>query len=496
MVTPIDSPSSTPELDPLTYVNVGRNGCLNGSLRTKAQDIDKILEHLASSGVNKAVLHFHGGLVDAEAGQLTASALVPLYISAGSHPIVFIWETGFLDTIKKNLIEIHQTTLFKKVLAYAVQQLGKRLHIPIPGRGDGQVEPLESVEQKIDTPGGLESYEAGARGGGQTLTEEKVEDMRLEVQEELTFQIENDLSGDKELRAILTDPSSQTQLLDENKVTDGKGPGGRGIISAAKLAASIAKIVYHTAKRYFRKRSHGFGPTVVEEVLRELYMADLGAWVWAGMKHIAEQMWLPNDGLSGEETHGGRYLLDGIARIQKNKPSLVVDLVGHSAGSIAICHLLRTAATNNVGITIRKIILMAPACTSRLFLDEIVRHPERYDECWFFTMSDDYEEKNHLVEVVYERSLLYLISGILEPAEVDIPIVGMMRFLSGGDPFIQPDLEEIRRFLFSTGPQHTVLSLSSTIAPTAPVGLRSNSSRHQDFNTDQDTRDSLVAIIR
>jgi hypothetical protein len=71
-----------------------------------------------------------------------------------------------------------------------------------------------------------------------------------------------------------------------------------------------------------------------------------------------------------------------------------------------------------------------------------------------------------------------------------------MRFLSGGDPFVQPELEETRRYLFSTGPQRTVLSLSSTIAPTARVGLRSNSSRHQDFNTDQDTRESLVTIIR
>jgi hypothetical protein len=496
MTTRIDAPPSSSQLDSLTYINIGKGGCLNGSLGTDTKAIDEILKYLASADVNKVVLHFHGGLVSAEAGQLTVSSMVPLYQSAGSHPIVFIWETGFLDTMKKNLSQIHQTTLFKKVLAYAVQQLGKRLHILIPGRGEGQVESLETIERKINMPGGLETYEAGARGGSQTLTQEKLEDMRLEVQEELTFQIENDISRDVELKEILTDPTTQTPLLDENKITDGKGPGGRGIISAAKLAFSIAQIVYHTAKRYLHKRSHGFGPTVVEEILRELYLADLGAWVWGGMKNVAEHMWLPNDGLTGSTTHGGRYLLDGIARVQKSKPSLTVDLVGHSAGSIAICHLLQTASAQNLGLAIRKVILMAPACTSRLFLDEIVRHPDRYAECWFFTMDDDYEQKNHLVEVVYERSLLYLISGILEPAEVDIPIAGMMRFLSGGEPFLQPDLEEIRRFLFSTGPQRTVLSLSSAITPTAPVGLRSNSSRHQDFNTDHDTRDSLVAIIR
>ena len=483
------------QLDPLTYINVGKDGCLNGSLGTDTKAIDEIFAYLASPNATKVILHFHGGLVNAEAGQLTATSMVPLYKSVPRHPIVFIWETGFLDTIKKNLTQIHQTTIFQKVLAYAVQQLGKRLHIPIPGRGDGQVEPLETVEMKINTPGGLETYEAGARGGSQTLTEDKVEDLRLEVQEEVAYQLENDIASDPELKQILSISAAQNTLLDESKISEGKSAEGRALISVTKLAFSIAQVVYHTARRYLQKRSHGFGPTVVEEILRELYLADLGAWVWGGMKKVAEDMWLPNDGLTEKAIHGGRYFLDGLARIQK-KTGLTIDLVGHSAGSIAICHLLKTAATNNLGLAIRKIILMAPACTSQLFLEEIVHHPERYSECWFFTMNDSYEQQNHLAEIVYDRSLLYLISGILESDEVDIPIAGMMRFLAGDDPFSKPEFEEIRRFLFSTGPQRTVLSLSSTVAPNAPPGLRSNSARHQDFNTDPDTLESLVAILR
>jgi hypothetical protein len=492
----LQSPLPDPPLDPLTYVNVGKSGCLNGVLGTDTKAIDAIFEHLEKPEVTKIVLHFHGGLVNAEAGQLTAATMVPLYTSAGSHPVVFIWETGFLDTIKKNLTQIHQTTLFKKVLAYAVQQLAKRLHIPVPGRGEGQLEPLETVAAKIDAPGGLETYEDGARGGSERLTDEKIEEMRLQVQEEVTFQIENDIARDPELNIVLTHQVNETPLLDQKKIFDRKTSEGRGILSVSKLAFAIAQVVYRTAKRYLHKRQHGFGPTVVEEVLRELYMADLGAWVWKGMKDVAEQTWLPNNNLEGKAVHGGRYLLDGIARIQGRKPSLIVDLVGHSAGSIAICHLLRTSAESGLNLAVRRVVLLAPACTSHLFLTEVVRHPERYSECWLFTMTDAYEQKNHLVEVVYDRSLLYLISGILESQEVDLPIAGMMRFESGGEPFDRSDLNEIRRFLFSDGPQRTVLSLTSVTAPTAPVGLRSNSARHQDFNTDGDTQESLIALIR
>jgi hypothetical protein len=495
-MTQSDGINASKSLDPLTYLNVGKGGCLNGVLGTDTQAIDKILAHLATTEVTKVVLHFHGGLVNSEAGELTATSMVPLYQSAGSHPVVFIWETGFLDTIKKNITEIHSTTLFKKVLSYAVQQLGKRLRIPIPGRGEGQAESLATIELKIVTPGGLATYEEGARGGGDTLTEANVDDMRLNVQEELTFQLENDLSRDAALKEVLEEDAVETPLLDPSKVTDSRGPEGRGVLSVAKLAFAIAQVVYRTAKRYLQKREHGFGPTVVEEILRELYLANIGAWVWGGMKSVGEQMWLANDGLTGTAVHGGRYLLDGIVKLQETKPSLVIDLVGHSAGSIAICHLLQAASAANFGLKIRKVVLMAPACTSELFLNEIVRKPNRYSECWFFTMNDNYEQQNHLVEIVYERSLLYLISGILESSGVDVPVAGMMRFLSGSAPFAQPEMTEIKQFLFSSGPQRTILSLSNTIAPSAPLGLRSNSSRHQDFNTDSDTRQSLAAILQ
>jgi Alpha/beta hydrolase of unknown function (DUF900) len=201
--------------------------------------------------------------------------------------------------------------------------------------------------------------------------------------------------------------------------------------------------------------------------------------------------------LSGEQIHGGRYLLEGLSRLQRKKSNLIIDLVGHSAGCIAICMMLRTAHTPGLSINVRNLIFMAPACQSALFHEEIVTHPNRCQKFHMFTMNDDFEKANHLLSIIYDRSLLYLVSGILEPGEIDMPLAGMMRFDTCLDPFRSQMLIRVHDFLFDAGvPQRTVLSRTMVTDPKAPAGLRSNAARHQDFNIDADTQDSLVAMIQ
>ena len=88
------------------------------------------------------------------------------------------------------------------------------------------------------------------------------------------------------------------------------------------------------------------------------------------------------------------------------------------------------------------------------------------------------------------------LSGILEPAEVDSPIAGMLRFDTEVDPFTSPMLIEVDKFLRpAAGPQRTVLARTMVNDPKAKRGFISNAARHQDFNTDADTCGSLVAMI-
>ena len=490
------------DLDKLTYINVGAHGKLTGKLHTSAADIDAILAHARQAEVSKLVLHFHGGLVNEEAGALTARRVVPLYRSARAHPVVFIWETGLLETIVHNLSDIHNTKLFKKIVAYAVQQLAKRLNIPEFTRGPGQRESVDQVEARIFAPGGMQSYDTQpfndqARGGAEGLKAQDMDLVQEQAQAEIEEQLQMELSEGQDLNLVLVREVPDTPLLDKKKVADTDADAKKGVISIAKLAYHISMIVYRTAKRSLDKRDHGFTGTVVEETLREFYMADFGAWLWSGMKEAAEQMWSSNTGLAGDQLHGGRYFLEALSKLQQEKPSLVIDLVGHSAGSIAICRMLRTADAAGLPLKICNLILMAPACTSDLFHKEIVLHPQRYSNFRMFTMSDSFEKSDHLLSVIYNRSLLYLISGILEPDEVDMPIAGMLRFDASCAPLASPMLTAVSQFLRpEAGPERIVLARTMLNDPTAGPGFVSNAARHQDFNTDADTCASLVAMIK
>ena len=490
-------PPSGP-LDKLTYINIGAKGTLSGKLHTTSSDIDAILDHLRTKA-DKVVLHFHGGLVSAEAGELTARSFVPLYKSAGAHPVVFIWETGFLETILHNLDDIQNTVLFKKILAYVIQQLGEHLRISSFSLAPGEREGIPRIESLIFSPRGLEKYDTHEVNAqilrGLAALRESLRALRRRIATEVRNELEAELRKDNILRKILRYEVPRTKLLKPETIAKSRAHAAKGEISISRLADSISRVVYNVAYRYRRGRDHGFSATVVEETLREFYIADFGSWVYEGIKEAAQKMWDPNPGLSGTKIHGGRYFLEGLSKLQRQKPKLIIDLVGHSAGSIAICFLLRTASL--LPIRVRNLILMAPACQSALFHQEIVNYPKRFQVFRMFTMDDDFEKENHLLPIIYNRSLLYLVSGILEPKEVDMPLVGMMRFSTCLKPFDSPMLIGIHKFLFAAGvPKRTVLARTMITDPTAAAGFRSNAARHQDFNKDADTRHSLVVLIK
>ena len=111
-----------------------------------------------------------------------------------------------------------------------------------------------------------------------------------------------------------------------------------------------------------------------------------------------------------------------------------------------------------------------------------------------YTMDDSYEREDQLVRGVYTRSLLYFISGVLEPDEVDAPIMGMIRHASGQGAFADGPAAEWAPFMRDRA--RLVLSDSAILDPGAQAGRRTTSHTHGGFDDDGPTHESLTELLR
>ena len=117
----------------------------DGIMQTTAADVDKIFdEHLPRfldgvPGPVPVVLWAHGGIVSERAGLRIAGDQVPWWVRNGAYPIHFVWETGFIETLR-DLVSL-----------WALRKLG------------GRSAPWQSVKRSAVTasePGGGAHYVA------------------------------------------------------------------------------------------------------------------------------------------------------------------------------------------------------------------------------------------------------------------------------------------------------------------------------------------------
>jgi len=477
-----------PDFGKLHYLNIGPNGTFkaSGSLSSSPVDVDALFAHLnADPALEKLTLYFHGGLVNEAAGLAVARKMWELF-DKESHVVAFVWETGPGETIKRNLDTLHKSALFMKVVKFAIRHAAARLGGAIGGKGPGETLTDAEIEAELAAASRFGGFDAGARGVAAGLDEEDLEGDRADIEAD----IEVDLDADPLVEEILEDEAEESPLLDAAVAEEVQTEQAKGIGTTIVLARHVASIVIRVVKRFIRKRDHGFYPSVVEETVRELYLADFGAWLWGGMKAAAEGMWAPNAGPITDASHAGSYFLDRLAALKTARPALVVDLVGHSAGSIAICHLLEQAAVRHPGLTFRAVLFLAPACTCELFAQAVLGHTNLFKSFRMFTMKDELETEDRLVPAVYTRSLLYLISGILE-AEVDAPIAGLELHTRGQSPHTAPALVAVQQYLRAPGANRLVLSETEGLGD----GLNCSSHSHGGFDDDPLTRASLLSIV-
>lgn len=82
---------------------------------TTTADIDALVAGLKDRP--RVVLHFHGGLIDDMLGFHTAERLTPLYETAGADPVFFVWSSGLLETLRGNLPQILNESVFRTLLS-------------------------------------------------------------------------------------------------------------------------------------------------------------------------------------------------------------------------------------------------------------------------------------------------------------------------------------------------------------------------------------------
>lgn len=468
------------------YINVGANGTFrdSGKVHTTSSDVDNIFKFLNENEVEKLVIYFHGGLVSEKNG-MNAAELMKNYFADTKlkrHVVSFVWETGPIETLVQNLKELKELAgkdLFQEVVKFVIKIVAKKL--------------------------GIED----ARGGGEYLTDETIDDEKHKVApfEKLDksfdskggggFQIDDEDESNSQFYAQLETESRnliRAEGSEEIKnISDDNGEVAKGGFFA--IAKVVAQISFAVLKRYLKKNHHDFYPTVMEEAFRKIYLDKVGQWGWKQMKDKSAKMFETNAGLSGDNQHAGTYFLNllnkHVGSLSATGKTIEIELIGHSAGSIAICNLLEAVDKNFSSIKFNNIFFLAPACRTDLFLEKGKPALDKglVKNFKMFTMEEKNEKKDHCIPYTYTHSLLYMISGLFED-EVDAKIMGLHeQFRIEGRYAAFDELKKLNTFITAN---KLVLSIDTI---NFDESMRSNSLKHADFDNDIYTLRSILKSI-
>lgn len=473
-------------------------------------DVEAMLRTAYAEGHHGIVLHFHGGLVSERAGRDLADRLDPVYRAAGAIPVFSVWESQVWETILNNLPQVARESIFKLLLERVERILRRKVTQGLADRASGVLPPLaddhvaEEVEARLSAGSADQPMPETPLRGAEAITElSDAEARRLERE------LEMDAVLRAELNAIsngLVDPAlaaeaavsrragsraSTRTLMDPAallRVVESRGPGDRGLIDALKFAKSVVVIAARVIHRFRTGRDHGVHATVVEEVLREFYVGNIGQWVWDQMKQDTEDAFRP-----GPE-HGGTAILQGLGKLVAEGKHLKVTLVGHSTGAIYIAYLLQAAAEMGLDLQF-DVIFLAPAVTCELWNENVLQGDasQRLRDFRTFGMSDALERDDNLIPFlpfVYPSSLLYMVSGLFE-RKADTPLVGMARYFDASrypkGKF--PHAEAVRNF--ATAPARGAIWSKAT----GVERRESEATTHGGFDEDGKTMHSVRRIL-
>lgn len=423
---------------------------------TSQQDLDHLFEVLAADPHrDHIVLHFHGGLVSVERAMENAENLMQRFQNVDTYQMFVIWETsvpevieqdgGVLGFVEAQLMQIAKEGIFQQLLMQLLQfarakvasvqaagvraadggldladenDIWREMRTPVNGR-----EPFANVRPALPAHEQLRNEER--EQFFQTLTTNP--NLQDEVQKVVNGYrqatsspqgtargVEGGAGG--ETASTLISPEVMAQMS-QQKDQAVHGSGGTAI---EFVGGKALEVLSHVIDRFTQKTDHGLYPTVVEEILRAFYLANVGKHVW---DHIKQEV---TDAFN-QPDHGGSLFLKKLQAYYQDGHHSQITLVGHSAGAIYVCQLLQQIKGVLPEDVTFNVVLLAPACTYELFVDTLDACKERIASIRIFAMSDQKEQADVIVPDVYTRSLLYLVSGVFEDV-ADTPLLGMERF--------------------------------------------------------------------
>jgi hypothetical protein len=498
------------------YINTGKDGILADTIQA---DVENLVSGLQNHP--KIVLHFHGGLVSKEQGLESAVRLKPHYLEAGAYPIFFIWESDLFKTLSHNLDEIDKEKIFKQLLTLLIKfAVGKLIDIE-GGKATGQLQLPDNIEVAVE----LQKVGQGEEPYSDITASAKLKELNQAERDYFETTLVNNPAFQTAVQAVVTsaDPEDEKQetsskgvlsvdrrseetlmspeVIDKLK-EDVAENEGKGLLSTALLIKRAGEILVRVIHRFVERRDHGVYCTVVEEILRDLYLANVGAGIWGMMKKETVDTF---ENVDQEPVRGGWFFVNRLGKRIAADEQLEITLVGHSAGAIFVCNLLRYIEKRRADpahpfpadFKFKNVVFLAPACNFKLFSDIITNYSHLFENFRLFTLNDGGESGKPMVPVLYTRSLLYFISGVLETehdnpdqSAYDLPIVGMQRYFLDSDTYQMAEVAVARNFI-NEDPRRVVWATENR-----GVGLASSASEHGGFAEEPATLASIKHIIQ
>jgi hypothetical protein len=166
-------------------------------------------------------------------------------------------------------------------------------------------------------------------------------------------------------------------------------------------------------------RAEGFGEWVTEKtdlLIEKALGRPVIRPIWSEMKENAE--------LAFNTSRGGDLLITALQKLIATwGDQLEIHLVGHSAGSIILGHMVSLMAQRNLADKITAIHLYAPACTVQFANKHYAPRADIMKKMNIALLSDRVERDDNTASI-YRKSLLYLVSNSLE-TDLRTPILGL-----------------------------------------------------------------------